>query len=152
MARIEASVVINRPIEDVFAVIADYDQHAQWRSELISAQITSPGPIGPGSTYSYNLRVMGRPIESSGEIVTFSPPDAVAWKSTSGPFPMSGSTHLEQTAEGVRVTEVIEAEPGGFFKLAQPVLLSKQKSQMESDLKKLKQLLEQNVVQARSST
>jgi uncharacterized membrane protein len=150
MARIEASVVINHTIEEVFAVIADYDQHAKWRDDLISAQITSPGPMGPGSTYTYNLRVMGRSLETSGEIVAYSPPEKVAWKATSGPFPMSGSTQLEQVGEGVRVTEVIEAEPGGFFKLAEPVLLRQQKNQMESDLKKLKQLMEQGLVQANS--
>lgn len=41
-----------------------------------------------------------------------------------------------------RVTDTIEAEPGGFFKLAEPLLVKQQQSQMEADMKKLKELLE----------
>lgn len=35
-----------------------------------------------------------------------------------------------------------EAEPGGFFKLAEPLLMSQQQSQMDASLKKLKEILE----------
>jgi hypothetical protein len=50
--------------------------------------------------------------------------------------------HCEPAADGTRVIETVEVEPGGFFKLAQPLLVRQQQSQMEKDLKKLKELLE----------
>jgi uncharacterized membrane protein len=142
MATLEASIIINRPIEEVFSAVADFNQHAQWRQELIKAKVTSDGPVGTGSTYTYNLKVMGREIETTGEVTTYQPPAVIAWKATSGPFPLSGSTRCEAVSEGVRVTEIVEAEPAGFFKLAEPVLMRQQKAQMEKDLKNLKVLLE----------
>jgi uncharacterized protein YndB with AHSA1/START domain len=142
MKMIEASITIKRSIDDVFMTIADFDSHASWRSGLIDAALTSEGPIKTGTTYLYNMKVMGREIETSGQIESFTPPTSYAWKATSGPFPMSGSIKCESVPEGTRVTDIVEAEPGGFFKLAEPLIIKQQQSQMEKDLKQLKALLE----------
>lgn len=142
MATLEASIQINRPVEDVFAAVVDFNQHPQWRGGLLKAEVTSPDPLGVGSTYTYDMQVMGRKIETTGDVVAYEPPTTYAWKATSGPFPLSGSTRCEAVAGGTRVTETVEAEPGGFFKLAEPVLLRQQRSQMEKDLKNLKAMLE----------
>lgn len=142
MATLEATIIINRPVEEVFAAVEDFNSHPRWRGGLLKAEVTSPGPLGVGSTYVYNMQVMGRKIETTGEVVAYDPPSTYTWKATSGPFPLSGSVRCETVSEGTRVTETVEAEPGGFFKLAEPVLLRQQKGQMEKDLKQLKVLLE----------
>jgi uncharacterized protein YndB with AHSA1/START domain len=142
MARLESSITINRPIEEVFTAVTDFASHPQWRGGLQRAEVTSPGPLRAGSTYVYDLRVMGREINTTGEVVAYEPPTAYAWKATSGPFPLSGKVHCEPAAGGTRVIETVEVEPGGFFKLAQPLLVRQQQSQMEKDLKNLKELLE----------
>lgn len=142
MATLEASIIINRPVEEVFAAVIDFNSHPQWRGGLLKAEVTSRGPLGAGSTYTYDMQVMGRKIETTGEVVAYEPPTAYAWKATSGPFPLRGRVSCEAVADGTRVTETVEAEPGGFFKLAEPVLLRQQRGQMEKDLKMLKELLE----------
>jgi uncharacterized protein YndB with AHSA1/START domain len=142
MATLESSIVINRPIEEVFRAVIDFEQHPQWREGLLKAEITSPEPVQAGTTYVYNMRVMGRKIETTGEVVAYDPPTLYAWKATSGPFPLSGRVRCETVAEGTRVTETVEAEPGGFFKLAEPLLMRQQQSRLEKDLKALKAMLE----------
>jgi uncharacterized protein YndB with AHSA1/START domain len=144
MVSLEASTIINRPIEEVFQAVVDFNSHPQWRSGLIKAEVTSSGPLGVGTTYVYNIQVMGRNIETKGEVVEYDPPRVYAWRATSGPFPLSGNVRCEAVPEGTRVTETVNAEPGGFFKLAEPLLERQQREQMEKSLRNLKNLMEGN--------
>ena len=142
MAQIKNSITIHRPIEEVFAFVADYSNNVKWQSGVISAEFTSPGPVGAGTTFKYDAEFMGRKLETTGELTAYDPPKMIAWKSTSGPFPMSGSTEFESVEGGTLVTDTIEAEPGGFFKLAGPLLVKQIQGQTEKDMRKLKELLE----------
>jgi uncharacterized membrane protein len=142
MNTFESSITINKPIEDVFAAAVDLASHSKWRDGLLDASFTSAGPVGPNATYVYRMRTMGRTIVTNCEVVAYTPPTGYAWKSTSGPFPIAGRVLCEAMPEGTRITEVLEVEPGGFFKLAEPVLFRQQQSRMEKDLIRLKELLE----------
>jgi uncharacterized membrane protein len=142
MKKIQSSITINRNVEEVFDTIADFNRHAAWRTGLIAAELTSEGPVGVGTTYQYNVKVMGKEVETSGQIEAYDAPHSYGWKATSGPFPLSGNVKCEAVPDGTRVTEVIEADPGGFFKLAEPLLIKQQESQMKKDLQQLKALLE----------
>lgn len=142
MATLQTSITINRPIEEVFAFVTDVDNAAKWQSGIIEAKATSSGPTGVGTTYCYVVQVMGRKLETGGEITVYQPLARYGWKSTSGPFPMSGSTTFESVPGGTLVTDTVEATPGGFFKLAEPLLMKQQQSQMAKDMKRLKELLE----------
>lgn len=143
MTKFETSIIINRSIEEVFAYVTDLRNNVKWTTGLIAAEMTSPGPVKVGSTYKFDIKMMGMTLETSGEVTAYEPPTQYAWKATSGPFPMSGSITFESVEGGTRIAEAIDARPGGFFKLAEPLLVKQQQSQMEADLKKLKEILEQ---------
>ena len=142
MARIEASIVINRPIEDLFEYMADVARNTEWKEGILEAKQTSPGPAAVGATYTYVVQAMGRKIETDGEITEFQAPTRFAWKSTKSPFPMTGGHTLEPANGGVKVTNFMEVEPGGFFKLAEGIMAKQQKSQMERELANLKAMME----------
>lgn len=142
MPKMESSIVINVPIEKVWTYLDDVNNATKWSSNILEAKLTSPGPTRVGTTYAYTIQAIGQKMETTGEITAYDPPHKSAWKAIKAPFPMSGSTVLEVVADGTRVTQTIEAEPGGFFKLAEPLLVRQQQSQMEADLAKLKRVLE----------
>ena len=142
MPRMERSVIIKAPIEKVWAYEDDVNNATKWSSNIVEAKLTSPGPTRVGTTYAYIIQVIGQKMETTGEITAYDPPRTSAWKSIKSPFPMSGSTVLESVEGGTRVKQTIDAQPGGFFKLAEPLLVKQQQSQMEADLAKLKQILE----------
>ncbi len=50
--------------------------------------------------------------------------------------------HSERAGGGTRATFAVEVEPGGFFKLAEPLVVSIAKRQFETDLAHLKDLME----------
>lgn len=55
---------------------------------------------------------------------------------------MSGGMRFEATEGGTRVTQFTDAEPGGFFKLAAPLLMSSMKKQDVESLQKMKAWME----------
>ncbi len=142
MTKLEQSVVINRPTEEVFAFVADIEKMSQWMSELVEAKQTSEGPMGVGTTANAAANVLGRRAESIQEVIEYEPNSKFAIKSTSGPVASKDEFTFESVAGGTKVTRVTEAELGGFFKLAEPLVARMLKRQFETNFANLKDLLE----------
>ena len=142
MARFEQSVTINRPIEEVFAFVSDLEKQALWRSGLEVAELTSDGPFGVGATYREVERFLGRKIERTMEVTGFEPNVKCSFKSTSGSVAFSATILFEAHEGGTRVSMAADAELGGFFRVAEPMVVRMGRRQMESDMANLKNLLE----------
>jgi len=140
--KIESSIVINRPIEDVWTYVSDFEKASVWNPATLEMRLTSEGPLQQGSSYVWVGQWLGRRIESNCEVTAFEPGREFAYKIVSGPFPGAASTILEPAADGTRVTMRSEGEIGGFFKLAEPVVAAMSKRQIESMLGNLKDILE----------
>lgn len=142
MARAEVSTTIKRPVEDVFSVVSDPESSPKWSSAALEAKRTSAGPIGVGTTSRAVSKFLGRRIETELEMTEFEPNRRFVSRSKSGPFPMEATVTFEAINEGTRVNAIIEAEPGGFFKVAEPLIVSIAKRQFQSDFDNLKDLME----------
>ena len=142
MAKFETSIVINRPLEEVFALLSNAENDLKWQSGTIESKKTSDGPIGVGTTWRRVSRFLGRRIESEDEVTEYELNRKLAVKSKSGPFPLEGRTTFERVEGGTRINLKGEAEIGGFFKLAEPLVVSIGKRQLEADIANLKDLME----------
>jgi uncharacterized membrane protein len=142
MAKLEISTVIKRPVEEVFAFLSNYENTPKWSSSSSEVKISSAGPLGVGTTYRTVVRFLGRRIEGETEFTEYEPNRSYAAKSISGPFPVENRVTFERVEGGTRVTFSTVAEPGGFFKLAEPLLVSMVKRQFEADFANLKDLME----------
>jgi len=142
MAKVKVSVVVNRSIEEVFAFAGNVENNPQWQSGVLEARVTSEGRIGVGTTYRYVSQLLGRRIETDGEITEYEPNSNYSFKSTSGPFPIEGGLALEAAEGGTKVTLAVEADIGGFFKMAEPLVVRMIKKQFETDVTNLKDILE----------
>ncbi|MGH2356881.1 MAG: SRPBCC family protein [Candidatus Limnocylindria bacterium] len=142
MARAEISTTINRPVEEVFAVLSNLENNPKWSSAALEAKTISAGPIGVGTRARFVGKFLGRRIESESEITEFEPNRKLAFQNMSGPFPFRGSLTVEAIEGETRVNADFEAEPGGFFKLAEPLFMSMGRRQFENDLANLKKLME----------
>jgi polyketide cyclase/dehydrase/lipid transport protein len=60
MAQLQQSVDIARPMEEVFAFVANPANDARWGSTLVEVQPVSPGPLEVGSRFRYVARFVGR--------------------------------------------------------------------------------------------
>ena len=146
MAKFEIKLVINRPIEGVFAFISNAENLPHWRAATLEITKTSSGVPGVGSTFRGRFTFLGRPFEGNLEIITHEPHQRYATRLTEGPFPLEAHYTLDSANGATHLTLVIQGEPGGFFKLAEPLVVSMAKRSYESDLHNLKEMLEAQAV------
>ncbi len=142
MERIEHSVVINRPAEEVFAFMADIEKQALWAGPVSESRQTSEGPLGVGTTYTQVTHLLGRRMESNFEVTEYEPNRKFSSKTTSGPMEIQSTLTVEAADGGTKVNLVAAVETGGFFRLAEPVFVSTVKRQVATDIRTLKDLLE----------
>jgi uncharacterized membrane protein len=141
--REEHTVVIDRPVEEVFDFATDPNNDSLWQSTTLETEQTSEGAVDVGTTFRNTTKFLGRRIESTSEISENEPPHKQCIKITSGPIPGSGCYRFESADSGsTRFTQTFEAEVGGFFRLAEPVVGRAIRRQMEADMATLKDLLE----------
>ena len=142
MAKIETSIVINRPVEEVFAVVTNVENNPKWSSAFIEAKKTSAGPIGVGTTWRIVGKLFGQRIETEQECTEYGPNRKFAQKSKAGPIPVQTQQTFEPVEGGTRVSIDGTIEPGGFFKLAEPLFANMIKRTVEADFANLKDLME----------
>jgi uncharacterized protein YndB with AHSA1/START domain len=142
MTKIETTVVINHPIEDVFAFVSNIEELSQWAGPVLEAKQTSEGPVGVGTTLTRVTQFLGRRLETTHEVTEYEPNRKISFKSSSGPIPIEERFTFESVEDGTKGTFSSEVEAGGFFKLAEPIVARMLKRQMESDVNNLKDMLE----------
>ena len=142
MVKVKTSVVINRPVEEVFKFADDPNNDAQWQTGLIESKQTSEGDVGVGTTFLSVNQFLGKRLESTLEITEYEPNRRVSIKSTSGPIPITGTTTFEEVEEGTKVTFEAEGDVSGLFKLAEPIVARTAQRQFEGNFLTLKDVLE----------
>jgi hypothetical protein len=105
MERYELSTMINWPIEEVFAVLANLENDLKWRTEWVDARKTSEGPIGLGTRFSLIAKAFGRRIETVYETIQYEPNRIAAWKAMSGPLPLTFRRTVERVEGGTCITK-----------------------------------------------
>jgi carbon monoxide dehydrogenase subunit G len=133
VATFTATTFINRPLQEVFDFATNPANFAQWQSGTESAEWSSEGPVGVGSTVHLDLNV---------EITQWNPPDSYSIRAKSGPMDVEATNKFESKNGGTLVIQDFEGELGGFFKLAEGLALKQVKKQVETDGHALKMLLE----------
>jgi uncharacterized protein YndB with AHSA1/START domain len=141
MLKVEISGEIKRPVEEVFAYATDPAKAPEWKSGVLECKADPPGPIRVGSRIHTVLRFLGRRIEGTAEVTELVPDKKLVQK-TNSPFPLELTYLAEPTADGTKVTVEAVGEPGGFFKVAESVLVRIAKKQGRAELETLKELLE----------
>jgi uncharacterized membrane protein len=145
MIKVETSVIINRPPEEVFAYISNFENNPGWQSGMQEARFTSEGPLGVGSTYAQVAKFLGRRIESTFEVIGYEPKRLVKATSTSGSFPITFTRMVEPVEGGTQVAAIIEGDASGFFKLAEPLMARMVQRSVDGDYANLKHILETQV-------
>ena len=64
MLTAEHSIVINRPIDQVFDYVTDVERMIEWIGPTIATKLTSESPRGVGTTSSRSSQFLGRQIDS----------------------------------------------------------------------------------------
>jgi len=147
--RTETTIVIDRPIQEVWAYLDDHRNDLVWRRpSLPKLEQLGTGPVGLGTRFEGVIAIGPRKYPYVNEITVYEPPNRVAWKaisSTGWMIGREGSYTLD--ADGDRRTRMIHSitlEPNRFAgKLVAPLVSRMGTSLVMIPLKQLKQTLEQ---------
>jgi ligand-binding SRPBCC domain-containing protein len=140
MIRFEVSTEIKRPLGEVFAYADDPTNLAEWNS-IVEESKASETPVRKGTKITTRARFLGRRVDSIAEVTEHVPNQKFVQMSDK-PFPLTITNQFEAAGEGTRVTAILEGEPGGFFRIGEPVLVRIAKKQFQAQLDTMKELLE----------
>ena len=141
--QVEVQVEIERPIEDVFAYITNFENNPKWQNGMVSCTFTTEPPVGEGSRYTQVAQFMGRTIESKFLVTKFIPNERVEFETTESTFPIQIVRMVSPTSSGTLVRAIISGEPDGMMKLFTPLAQVMMRRPIEADYARLKVILEQ---------
>lgn len=142
MAKVQHSVTIDQPVEQVFAFITDTRNTTRWQPLISEARATLEGPAQIGAQVTEVRTFIGRKMESTYEIVELEPNKRMVLKSVGGPFPYKGTITFESLGNATKVTFEAETETRGFFKLADGMIAGSMRKKWETNLSTAKQVVE----------
>ena len=143
MINVEVSTNINRPIADVFAYVANFENHPNWENNFQKVKLLASTPSGVGTTYQCELKLPGQSATSKFEITEYEVNKKIAFVGeAAGPATPKGSFLFESIAGGTKLTLLPRPEFRGFFRLLEPMMAGYVRKQNEEHLNNLKRLLE----------
>ena len=123
--RFEGTVVIERPIEEVFAFLADGENDPKFSPRVLEIAKTTDGPPGVGTVYASTVKDAGVKTKREFRLTEFQPPTRIRWEEISKNLVTAseGGYDLAPEGTGTRVTIHNVLEGHGPGKLIAPLAL-----------------------------
>jgi uncharacterized protein YndB with AHSA1/START domain len=123
--RFEATTLIERPIEEVFAFLADGENDPKFSPRVLEIAKTTDGPPGVGTTYASTVKDSGVKTKREFKITEFEEPTRIRWTEVSKNLVMApeGGYDLARADDSTRVTIHNVLEGHGLGKLIEPLAL-----------------------------
>lgn len=143
MVNVNVSTVINRPAADVFAFVANFENHPKWETDFQEVKQLTSTSGGIGTTYQCLLKFPGQTATSKFEITEYVLNHKIAYVGEpAGPATPKGSFLFEPVEGGTKITSLPSPEFRGFFRLLEPMMADYIRKNNVAHLSNLKRLLE----------
>jgi hypothetical protein len=143
VGKMESTVVIVRPVEEVFAFFLALDETAPKTDPSVGSVVKTPdGPVGPGTTFRFRQQNLGKMRETATRFTAIEPNRKIEFEAEIGPMRPKCDLTFEQTNAGTRVTFRGDSNPLGLFKLLSPVFNRRGERVWSQRLARVKSVLE----------
>jgi uncharacterized protein YndB with AHSA1/START domain len=118
--RFEATVTVDRPIEEVFAFLADGENDPKFSARVQEIRRTTDGAPGTGTRYASTVKDAGMTTKREFELTEFVVPTKIRWaeRSKNAVTAPEGGYDLAPAGEGQTTVTVFNVLEGhGFGKL-----------------------------------
>ena len=145
--KMEHSVVIERPIDEVFELATCLRRCVVWRSALLTSTKTSDGPVGVGTTFDQEVRMLGKSRINTAVITEYQPPRRFVYKHVSGLSAYEARFLFEPEGNGTRFTVDLEGEPASLWLKMVPesLVLRQIRDTITAEMDTLKMMMENEV-------
>jgi uncharacterized protein YndB with AHSA1/START domain len=116
--RFGATVRIERPVEDVFAFLANGENDAKFSARIVEIAKTTDGPPGVGTVYASTAKDGGIKAKHEFELTEFEPNSKIRWKEVSRTTPVIvpvGGYDMAPADSGTELTFFNELEARNFL-------------------------------------
>lgn len=135
------AVTIDRPVEAVFAFVADGENARQWRPGVLDIKRVSGD--GVGTRYAQGVQgPMKRRIAADYVITAYEPTHLLEFQTTTGPARPHGRYDFAAVAGGTRLTFALDAQLKGLWKFIMGNAVQTTMNAEVKNLDNLKRLLE----------
>ena len=142
MAHIEGEIIIGRPVEEVFDVVADERNEPRYNPRLLWVEKISSGPISRGTRFRAATKTTGRPVEMTIEFTEYERPRRLSSSTRMPTMEIRGTLTFDPVPEGARMRWSWEVHPHGLFRMLMPVITLIGRRQEEAVWAGLKRFLE----------
>jgi hypothetical protein len=142
MFTVTESVTIARSPEDVFDFFTDGRNRPRWDTTVVFEELTSPEPVGVGSTIHTRMRTMGRESDFDWRVTEFDRPTRMAIVSTAGMLPTSLLFAFEPFGDGCQASATIDGSPTGMMRVVEPMIAESVRSTLAGGLTRARAILE----------
>lgn len=144
MINLDLGALIDRPVKEVFAFVANPNNMSKWNSVVLSLEQITPGAVGVGTKFKSVGEMMGRRIEGEMQVTAYEPDTKCGFQVNAGPMQVNMTLALKTVGTGTKISLNAQGNPAGFFKLAEGAMTGRVKSMMEENLARLKSVLEKD--------
>jgi uncharacterized protein YndB with AHSA1/START domain len=144
----QSTVVIARPVEEVFAFLLAIDESAPKIDTSVqpgSVIKTPDGPPGPGTTFRFRQQNLGKTRETVTRFIAVEPNQKIEFQAEIGPMRPQCDLTFEPTDGGTRVTFRGDSIPSGALKWLSPLANRKGQQVWQERLGRIKTVLESAV-------
>jgi len=150
MITFRVSLVIEKPVEEVFGFVAQGENSSKWNSAVKSVRRISEGPVNIGARYSMIRHLLGGMVENTYEVVEYEENRTLAIKIISGPSPFLYRYRFMPSKNGTQLSLEAEAKKESLIEVLgikariapEFVLAGFIKRGVQENFKTLKMLLE----------
>lgn len=144
MKEIEYSIMIDKPVEDVFAFVEDLERRPEWEPGVVEAKVITGNYNEPGAIIEVTNKVLGKKMIAKAEVIEFVKNERVTCRAER-PF-YHEITNQYEVVEGktkfTRRAVADFAKDGGVTKLASSLIIKKLEKAFEKTVQNAKFILE----------
>jgi uncharacterized protein YndB with AHSA1/START domain len=143
MIDVTVATNVERPVDEVFAFVAEMENEPRWHTDIVEAERLTEGEVGKGTSYRVRFRSQPMsPPEGTVQIVEFESDHRIVSRSDMGDMKPELTHVFEDADGGTKVTRRIEIETSGLMRLLSPVMKVMVRRRNVQFLDNLKRLLE----------
>ena len=135
------AIEVERPIEDVFAILTDVTVTGRWYPADVEEWWVTPPPHGVGSVRRARVKVLGRATENDAVVTAYDPPRLAALKGSAG-APFEATLAFEPVDHGTRVEVETTFHLSGAMRLFGPLFIRSYERGWDRGLVNLKRMME----------
>jgi uncharacterized protein YndB with AHSA1/START domain len=139
--RVELTLEIARPADEVFALLTDVTRVPEWQASAVESR--ADGPLAEGVRIHERRHFLGHDGETELEVSVFEPGRRLALHTLKGPVKLEIDHRLAEKDGRTTLHVTAEGRPHGLLRLAGPAVTAKARQELHRDFERLKAILEE---------